>query len=356
MSAILPGLVDRATTATKGSPTRRAKYASLIAVDPLDASTTVLLAADVAVADGVEEQRPGEPVLEAARGVGRLVLDVDVDGRVRRHGQPEQVGVGAAAGVGVQAGDGPVDPLPVRRRGLHGPQRFDGHGVLLSAGSPNVAGRRGPVRPFHPGRCRPCRAVAVRVSSSRSTSAAMSASERSSPSPIHCANATPNTVMPDSAARVAAGSSTPRARSAVGDRRGEAGELVQLAFLQRGVLVDHRLPGPGVGPALVREEATPRTAGRRRRSRSGTRPGGAASHAARNAWTSWSCPKNSTSRLSLKWRKNVRSVRPTDWAISAAVVCSNPRVANSSSAASCSRSGAPGSHRDHAAESSDDSG
>ena len=42
ISAILPGLVDRATTATKGSPMRRAKYASLIAVDPLEASTTVL--------------------------------------------------------------------------------------------------------------------------------------------------------------------------------------------------------------------------------------------------------------------------------------------------------------------------
>jgi hypothetical protein len=42
MSAILPGLVDRATTATNGRPTRRAKYASLIAVDPLEASTTVL--------------------------------------------------------------------------------------------------------------------------------------------------------------------------------------------------------------------------------------------------------------------------------------------------------------------------
>jgi hypothetical protein len=38
----LSGLVERATTATNGSPSSRAKYASLIAVEPLDASTTVL--------------------------------------------------------------------------------------------------------------------------------------------------------------------------------------------------------------------------------------------------------------------------------------------------------------------------
>lgn len=32
----------------------------------------------------------------------------------------------------VCAVDGPVDPAPVRRRGLHVPQPFDGHGALLS--------------------------------------------------------------------------------------------------------------------------------------------------------------------------------------------------------------------------------
>ena len=43
---------------------------------------------------------------------------------------------------------------------------------------------------------------------------AMSARDRVSPSRIHCANAIPNTVAPDSAARVAAGSPMPRARRA----------------------------------------------------------------------------------------------------------------------------------------------
>ncbi len=36
-------------------------------------------------------------------------------------------------------------------------------------------------------------------------------------------------------------------------------------------------------------------------------------------------PANSTSRLSAKYRKNVRSVSPARSAISATVVCSNPR-------------------------------
>jgi len=42
MSAILAGLVVRDITAMNGTPTSRAKYASDTAVDPLDASTTVV--------------------------------------------------------------------------------------------------------------------------------------------------------------------------------------------------------------------------------------------------------------------------------------------------------------------------
>ena len=42
MSAIFSGLVAAGMTATNGRPSMRAKYASLTAVDPLEASTTVL--------------------------------------------------------------------------------------------------------------------------------------------------------------------------------------------------------------------------------------------------------------------------------------------------------------------------
>ena len=42
MRATFSGLVVRAITATNGSPSIRAKYASDTAVDPLDASVTVV--------------------------------------------------------------------------------------------------------------------------------------------------------------------------------------------------------------------------------------------------------------------------------------------------------------------------
>jgi hypothetical protein len=42
MSSTFSGLVDAGITATNGSPSMRAKYASLTAVDPLEDSTTVV--------------------------------------------------------------------------------------------------------------------------------------------------------------------------------------------------------------------------------------------------------------------------------------------------------------------------
>jgi hypothetical protein len=42
MSAIFSRLVDAGMTATNGSPRNRAKYASETAVEPLEASTTVV--------------------------------------------------------------------------------------------------------------------------------------------------------------------------------------------------------------------------------------------------------------------------------------------------------------------------
>src|SRR5207248_28717 len=58
-----------------------------------------------------------------------------------------------------------------------------------------------------------------------------------------------------------------------------------------------------------------------------------------------SVPENSTSRLSAKWRKNVRSVSSARSAMSATVVLSYPRSTNSSSAACCRRPTASGFHR-----------
>ena len=114
MSAIFSGLVVAGMTATNGSPSMRAKYASLTAVDPLEASTTVRALGDLPVAQRVEEQRPRQPVLEAAGGVGRLVLEVEVDAPLGGQRVDQQVGVGAAVGVGLDRLDRPVHPGPAR--------------------------------------------------------------------------------------------------------------------------------------------------------------------------------------------------------------------------------------------------
>lgn len=75
---------------------------------------------------------------------------------------------------------------------------------------------------------------------SRITCCSMSASDRSSPSAIHCSNATLKTVTPVSAASVAAGSEVPRARSAVAitvvsdaifsSSRSRSAELASITF------------------------------------------------------------------------------------------------------------------------------
>ena len=67
---------------------------------------------DLAGAQAVEEQRPGQPVLEAAGRVGRLVLEVELDAPLRRQRIDQQVGVGAAVGVGLHRRDGAVHPRP----------------------------------------------------------------------------------------------------------------------------------------------------------------------------------------------------------------------------------------------------
>ncbi|WP_410677070.1 hypothetical protein [Amycolatopsis sp. cmx-4-68] len=70
---------------------------------------------------------------------------------------------------------------------------------------------------------------------------------------IHCTKAIPNTVGPDCGGGGRRIVETPRAER-LGERRGKTGHLVQLAFAQRGIPVDHELAGAGMRPALIREE------------------------------------------------------------------------------------------------------
>jgi len=75
----------------------------------------------------------------------------------------------------------------------------------------------------------------------------------------------------------------------LGDRCGEASELVQLAFPERGVLVDHGLPHAGVRAALIGEKrCRPVQRGGDDLERGGVRR--AASTPSTNAWRNCCCP------------------------------------------------------------------
>ena len=65
---------------------------------------------DPAVAQAVEEQRAGEPMLQRARRVDRLVLQVEVDAPLRGQREDVQMRVGRAVGVGFDATDRLVRP------------------------------------------------------------------------------------------------------------------------------------------------------------------------------------------------------------------------------------------------------
>lgn len=67
---------------------------------------------------------------------------------------------------------------------------------------------------------------------------------------IQRSNVTLKTAIPASAARLAAGSATPRPAQGVGDGRGQPRELDQLALLQLGVGVDDLLALPGLFVAV----------------------------------------------------------------------------------------------------------
>ncbi|EKD96817.1 MAG: hypothetical protein ACD_23C01243G0001 [uncultured bacterium] len=66
-----------------------------------------------AVAQAVEKQRAGQAVLEAAGGVGGLVFQVQVNAVAGKggQGQGDQVRVSAALVIGLDAGDGRVEPV-----------------------------------------------------------------------------------------------------------------------------------------------------------------------------------------------------------------------------------------------------
>ncbi|MNV42245.1 hypothetical protein D3C71_1339140 [compost metagenome] len=75
-----------------------------------------------AIAQCIQKQRPCQPVLEAACGVGGFVLEVQVNAMhgKGRHAQWDQVRVGAALVVGFDAGDGFVEPGGSGGLFLHG--------------------------------------------------------------------------------------------------------------------------------------------------------------------------------------------------------------------------------------------
>ena len=182
----------------------------------------------------------------------------------------------------------------------------------------------------------------------------MSANERCSPSLIHCPNATPNTVIADSAARVAAGSVTPRARSDW-----------PMASLSAPILCSSRSCSAGFcsitvwrvrlkDRALVREE-------RRRRLHRGRHD------LQRRA--SGRCGldplEEDPNQLLLPVEQHLALVaevaeeralgQPDARAMSAAVVWSNPCSGEESRAAACSRSSRAGLPSPHGGEPSDDS-
>ena len=96
---------------------------------------------DPAVAQAVEEEGAGQPVLEAAGGVGRLVLEVQVDAPLLGQREAQQVGVGRAVGVGLDLADGFFEPVAVGRRRC-GRRR----GSRRRSGSAGGCSRRGSLR------------------------------------------------------------------------------------------------------------------------------------------------------------------------------------------------------------------
>ncbi len=75
--------------------------------------------ADPAVDQPEEEQRAGQPVLEASRTVRGFVLEVQLDAPVLRERYGVEVGIGGPVVFCIDFPDGFVSPGPVRARVLH---------------------------------------------------------------------------------------------------------------------------------------------------------------------------------------------------------------------------------------------
>ena len=166
--AIFSGEVEAGITAMNGNPSIRAKYASETAVEPEDASTTVVSRADPAVAEPVEEERPGQPVLQRAGGMHRLVLEVEVDPPLPGQREGQQVGVGGAVGVGLDRGDRLGHPRPA---GLVAPVQMSHAGNVTSEVSSGPAATRR--------RCRRCPARPAARTTGVSASASRGSASRS---------------------------------------------------------------------------------------------------------------------------------------------------------------------------------
>ena len=130
-----------------------------------------------------------------------------------------------------------------------------------------------------------------------------------------------------------------------GHRGGVVGQLGQFALAQFGVGGDHGLALAGQVPAELAEHGGGgvESTGNGVEGAVGCR-GAPATPATIRSWRRADPPK-STSRLSAKCRKKVRSVSPARAAICAAVVWSNPRSEYRARAASCSRPRLSGCHR-----------
>ena len=186
---------------------------------------------------------------------------------------------------------------------------------------------------------------AVTALSSSSDSRISCGKSRSLLSSTQRSNATLNTAIPASAVRLAAGSVTPRRRSASASAEASDASLISSRSRSSAFAAMTAWRCRGEVAALLEQsagslEARPRrrrSAPRRRVRRRRRSPGAPAATPA---------PPNSTSRLSAKWRKNVRSVRPARSAISATVVSLEARARRRGRAPRCSsRPRLSGSHR-----------
>src|SRR6478752_6584407 len=99
---------------------------------------------DPAVDQAEQEQRPGQPVLEAAGPVRGLVLEVQLDAPMLRQRHRVEMGVRGTVVLRRDGADGPVRPVPVRSAAARAGAALDLHRTSLPA-QPDCPSRVGPV-------------------------------------------------------------------------------------------------------------------------------------------------------------------------------------------------------------------